>query len=389
MGISSGSSSQTRWGDTFLRDYCKLNAVTRPDNSPMPRIDDLLEKLGWAQFISTLDLTKGYWQVPLDECAKERSAFTTHLGLYEFNVLPFGLRNAPTTFQRPVDGLLAGLGDYAVAYLDNVAIFSDSWAEHLEHLQKVLEHIREAGLIVKTKKCQIGLNRVTYLGHQVGQGTISPLQDKVDAIQKWPAPKSKKQVQSFLGLAGYYRRFVMLYSQIAAPLTDLTKKKQPNAVQWTKKCQKAFNQLKATLMSDPVLRAPDFDKPFLVTTDVSERGVGVVLTQKGADQEFHPVVFLSKKLSERESNWSASEKKCYAIVYALEKLRPYVWGRRFHLQTDQAALQWLHTATGNNKKLIQWSLALQDFGFDIQHISGASNKVADALSCESFPESTG
>ncbi|CAM4669362.1 unnamed protein product [Lepidochelys kempii] len=373
----------------FCVDYRKLNAVTRPDNYPMPRTDELLEKLGRAQFISTLDLTKGYWQVPLDESAKERSAFITHLGLYEFNVLPFGLRNAPATFQRLVDGLLAGLGEYAVAYLDDVAIFSDSWADHLEHLQKVLERIREAGLTVKAKKCQLGLNRVTYLGHQVGQGTISPLQAKVDAIQKWPVPKSKKQVQSFLGLAGYYRRFVPHYSQIAAPLTDLTKKKQPNAVQWTGKCQKAFNKLKATLMSDPVLRAPDFDKPFLVTTDASERGVGAVLMQKGPDQEFHPVVFLSKKLSGRESNWSVTEKECYAIVYALEKLRPYVWGRRFHLQTDHAALKWLHTVKETNKKLLRWSLALQDFDFDIQHISGASNKVADALSRESFPESTG
>ncbi|CAM4645913.1 unnamed protein product [Lepidochelys olivacea] len=373
----------------FCVDYRKLNAVTRPDNYPMPRTDELLEKLGRAQFISTLDLTKGYWQVPLDESAKERSAFITHLGLYEFNVLPFGLRNAPATFQRLVDGLLAGLGEYAVAYLDDVAIFSDSWADHLEHLQKVLERIREAGLTVKAKKCQIGLNRVTYLGHQVGQGTISPLQAKVDAIQKWPVPKSKKQVQSFLGLAGYYRRFVPHYSQIAAPLTDLTKKKQPNAVQWTGKCQKAFNKLKATLMSDPVLRAPDFDKPFLVTTDASERGVGAVLMQKGPDQEFHPVVFLSKKLSEKESNWSVTEKECYAIVYALEKLRPYVWGRRFHLQTDHAALKWLHTVKETNKKLLLWSLALQDFDCDIQHISGASNKVADALSRESFPESTG
>ncbi|CAM4531054.1 unnamed protein product [Lepidochelys olivacea] len=278
-----------------------LNAVTRPDNYPMPRTDELLENLGRAQFISTLDLTKGYWQVPLDESAKERSAFITHLGLYEFNVLPFGLRNAPATFQRLVDGLLAGLGEYAVAYLDDVAIFSDSWADHLEHLQKVLERIRE----------------------------------------------------------------------------------------WTGKCQKAFNKLKATLMSDPVLRAPDFDKPFLVTTDASERGVGAVLMQKGPDQEFHPVVFLSKKLSERESNWSVTEKECYAIVYALEKLRPYVWGRRFHLQTDHAALKWLHTVKETNKKLLRWSLALQDFDFDIQHISGASNKVADALSRESFPESTG
>ncbi|CAM4570062.1 unnamed protein product [Lepidochelys kempii] len=159
-----------------------------------------------------------------------------------------------------------------------------SWAEHLEHLQKVFKRIREAGLTVKPEKCQIGLNKVTYLGHQVGQGTINPVQAKVDAIQKWSVPKSKKQVKSFLGLAGYYRRFVPQHSQIAAPLTDLTKKKQPNAVQWTEECQKAFNQLKATLMSDPVLRAPDFDKPFLVTTDVSKRGVGAVLMQEGLNR---------------------------------------------------------------------------------------------------------
>ncbi|CAM4526933.1 unnamed protein product [Caretta caretta] len=349
----------------FCVDYHKLNAVTRPDNYSMPHTDELLEKLGWAQFISTLELTKGYWQVPLDESAKERSAFTTHVGLYEFNLLPFRLQNAPTTFQRLVDGLLVGLGEYAVTYLDDVAIFSDSWAEHLEYLQKVFECIREAGLIVKAKKCQIGQNRVTYLGHQMGQGTINPLQAKVDAIQKWPVPKSKKQVQSFLGLAGYYRQFVQQYSQIAAPLTDLTKKKQPNAIQWTEGCQKAFNQLKMTLMSDPVLRVPDFDKPFLVMTDASECGVGAALMQEGLDQEFHPVVFLSKKLSERESNWSVSEKECYAMVYALEKLHPYVWGWHFHLQTDHAALQWLNTAMGNNKKLIRWSLALQDFDFDI------------------------
>ncbi|CAM4493500.1 unnamed protein product [Lepidochelys kempii] len=236
----------------------------------MPRTDELLDKLGWAQFISTLDLTKGYWQVPLDESAKERSAFTTHVGLYEFNVLPFRLRNAPATFQSLVDGLLAGLGENVVTYLDDVDIFLDSWAEHLEHLQKVFECIREAGLTVKAKKCQIGLNRVTYLGHLVGQGTINPLQAKVDALQKWPVPKSKKQVQSFLGLARYYRRFVPQYSQITTPLTDLTKKTPANAVQWAEECQKTFNQFKATLMSDPVLRPPDFDRPFLVTTDATD-----------------------------------------------------------------------------------------------------------------------
>ncbi|CAM4681125.1 unnamed protein product [Lepidochelys kempii] len=292
----------------FCVDHRKLNVVTRPENYPMPHTDELLEKLGRAQFISTLDLTKGHWQVPLDDPAKERSAFITHVGLYEFNVLPFGLRNAPTTLQRLVDNLLAGFGEFAITYLDDMAIFSDSWAEHLEHLQAVFQHLREAGLIVKAKKCQIGLNRVTYLGRQVGQGTVNPLQAKVNAIQKWPVPKSKKQVQSFLGLAGYYQRFVPHYSQIVTPLTVLIRKKQPNAVQRSEKCQKAFNQLKAALTSDPVLRAPDFDQPFVITTDASECGVGVVLMQEGPYQQFHPVVFLSKNLLRGEAT-AQSQKK--------------------------------------------------------------------------------
>ncbi|CAM4580170.1 unnamed protein product [Caretta caretta] len=181
----------------------------------MPRTDELLEKLGHAQFISTLDLTKGYWQVPLDESAKERSVFITHVGLYEFNVLPYGLRNAPATFQKLVHGLLAGLGKYAVAYLDDVAIFSDSWAEHLEHLQKVFKCIREVGLTVKVKKCQIGLNRVTYLGHQVHQGTINP---QSGCYPKVACPKVKETGPILLRLGRILQAVVPHYSQIAAPL---------------------------------------------------------------------------------------------------------------------------------------------------------------------------
>ncbi|CAM4679794.1 unnamed protein product [Lepidochelys kempii] len=173
----------------FCMDYHKLNAVTLPNNYPMPRTNKLVKKLGRAQFIPILDLTQGYWQVPLNKTAKKMSAFITHVGLYEFNVLSFRLQNAPATFQKLVDGLLVELEKCAVTDLDDVAIFLESWAKHLEHLQKVFKRIREAKLTVKTKKCQIGLNRVAYLEHQVGQETINPLQAKVNAIQKWPVPK--------------------------------------------------------------------------------------------------------------------------------------------------------------------------------------------------------
>ncbi|CAM5119589.1 unnamed protein product [Eretmochelys imbricata] len=173
----------------FCMDYQKLNAVTLPNNYPMPRTNQLLKKLERAQFIPILDLTKGYWQVLLNKSAKKRSAFITHVELCEFNVLSFRLQNAPTTFQKLVDGLLAELEKCAVADLGNMAIFLESLVKHLEHVQKVFKRIREAKLTVKTKKCQIGLNRVAYLEHQVGQETINPLQAKVNAIQKWPVPK--------------------------------------------------------------------------------------------------------------------------------------------------------------------------------------------------------
>ncbi|XP_042320340.1 uncharacterized protein LOC121929090 [Sceloporus undulatus] len=364
----------------FCVDYRRLNSVTRPEQYPMPRVDELLEKLGRAKYLSSIDLTKGYWQVALAEESKHRTAFITHMGLFEFNVLPFGLRNAPATFQRLVDSLLRGCGDFAVAYLDDIAIFSDSWEDHLKHLETVFQRIQEAGLTIKAKKCQFVLERVTYLGHEVGQGTITPLQAKVEVIQDWPRPKSRKQVQSFLGLSGYYRRFVPHYSQIAAPLTDLTGSKKPKIVKWTEGCQEAFDTLKRALTSDPVLMAPDFDKPFTIATDASDRGIGAVLMQEGPDGFLHPVLFLSKKLSARESNWSIPEKECYAIVYALDKLKPYVWGRQFTLQTDHAALRWLHSVQGANKKLLRWSVSLQDFDFEIQHVAGASNVVADCLS---------
>ncbi|XP_061447551.1 vomeronasal type-2 receptor 26-like [Rhineura floridana] len=200
--------------DQLLKPCRKLNQISQVDPYPLPRMDHLIERLGAAKYITTLDLTKGYWQVPLDGDAAVKSAFVTHMGLFQFKVLPFGLRNAPATFMRLINSVINGLGEFSCAYLDDLAIFSPDWKSHLNHLRIVLQRLQAAGLTIKAQKCQFGLGEVVYLGHRVGQDCVKPLEAKIEAIQNWPVPKTKKQVQSFLGLAGYYRKFAPHFSSI-------------------------------------------------------------------------------------------------------------------------------------------------------------------------------
>ncbi|XP_059570175.1 uncharacterized protein LOC132243804 [Alligator mississippiensis] len=363
----------------FCVDYRKLNAITTPDAYPMPRMDTLLDRLGPAKVISTLDLSKGFWQMALDPDAIAKSAFTTPTGLYEFTVLPFGLRNSPASFQRLINNLLQGCEQFAMAYIDDIAIFSPDFESHLTHLTTVLGKIKQAGLTVKAKKCQWALSEVVYLGHRVGGGHIAPLWDKIEAIKDWPPPQTKKQVRAFLGLAGYYRRLVPGFGATAAPLHELTKKGSPDPVVWKQGCQEAFDTLKAALVKQPILKAPLQDKPFYVATDASDVGLGAVLLQEHQETR-HPVVYLSRKLIPRERNLSSIEKECLAIVWALNKLKPYLWGQQFTVLSDHAPLQWLQTMHNTNAKLQRWSWQLQEFNFTVQHIKGSQNVIADALS---------
>lgn len=362
----------------FCVDYRRLNQVTVADPYPMPRADDLIEKIARSKFLSCLDLSAGYWQIELDPETRERCAFVTHKGTFEFLRLPFGLCNAGRTFQRLMDLVLQDL-PFAQAYLDDIIIFSDTFEDHLTQVEIVLQRLQEAGLTVKASKCQWLKGKVVYLGHWVGSGTIEPLQAKVASVSNWPIPENKKQIQSFLGLVGYYRRFIPHFSQIAAPLTDLTRKRMPIKVEWTKECQYAFDRLKKCLVEYPILIPPDFDQPFVIQTDASEFGLGCVLLQK-KDDLLHPVSFFSKKLLPREKNYSVPEKECLGIVWTLTRLRPYLWGRRFVLQTDHQALKWLNRLRGNNQRLLRWSLALQDFDFEVEYIPGSKNILADSLS---------
>ncbi|XP_057201512.1 uncharacterized protein LOC130561305 [Triplophysa rosa] len=363
----------------FCVDYRKVNAVSKFDAYPMPRIDELLDRLGTARFFSTLDLTKGYWQIPLSPVSKEKTAFTTPFGLHQFVTLPFGLFGAPATFQRLMDRILRPHATYAAAYLDDIIIYSNDWQRHMEHLRAVLGTLRETGLTANPKKCAVGRVEVRYLGFHLGHGQVRPQINKTAAVATCPRPKTKKEVRQFLGLAGYYRRFVPNYSELASPLTDLTKKEAPDPVQWTERCQQAFTQVKAALCGGPLLHSPNFSLPFFLQTDASDRGLGAVLSQEMGGEE-RPVLYISRKLSKREAKYSTIEKECLAIRWAVLTLRYYLLGREFTLWSDHAPLQWLHRMKDTNTRITRWYLALQPFKFKVIHRPGAQMAVADFLS---------
>ncbi len=363
----------------FCNDYRRLNEVSQFDGYPIPRVDELLDCLGRARYISTLDLTKGYWQVPLSENAKLKTAFSTPSGHWQFRTLPFGLHGAPATFQRMMDILLRPHQSYAAAYLDDVVVHSETWEDHLERLRRVLSELRRAGLTTNPRKCHLALSEAKYLGYQVGRGLIRPQERKVEAVRSAPRPKTKTQVRAFLGLAGYYRCFIPNFSSLAASLTDLTRKGQPEKVQWTSAAEEAFRNIKEALTSEPILRAPDFSCPFLLQTDASDTGLGAVLSQVQGGEE-HPVLYISRKLSPAERNYTTVEKEALAVKWAVLELRYYLHGRKFTLVTDHAPLQWMARAKDTNARVTRWFLALQDFHFVVRHRAGAANANADGLS---------
>ena len=270
-------------------DYRQLNEVTLFDPYPMPRADEIIEQVGAKKYLSMVDLTKGYYQVPLSEKAKEKSAFCTPFGTYQFEVMPFGMQNSAATFMRLMNIVLKGADSFAKAYIDDVIIFSDTWQEHLKHIHDVFDRFRRAGLTVKPSKCYFGMNRVSYLGFVVGEGKVSPQECKIKAIKEFPRPQTKKQVRSFLGLVGYYRIFIPNFSTIACPLTELTKKTEPTKIRWNKESEGAFQMLKSALMSENILMTPDYSKDFVVQTDASNTGIGAVISQVDDSENERPI----------------------------------------------------------------------------------------------------
>ena len=253
----------------FCTDYRKVNSVTIPDSFPLPRLDDCIDTVGSARYVSKLDLLKGYWQVPLTARASEISAFVTPDDFVQYSVLAFGMRNAPATFQRLVSIVLSGVPNCS-AYLDDLVIYSSDWLEHLSTLRTVFTRLAEASLTLNLAKCEFGKATVSYLGKQVGQGEVRPIDAKVAAITSYPVPTTRRELRRFLGMAGYYRSFCKNFSTVVAPLTSLF---SPSvSFTWTQDCQHAFVSVKALLCGTPVLSAPDFQKPFKLEVDASARG---------------------------------------------------------------------------------------------------------------------
>ena len=358
-------------------DYRGLNAATRKDAFPLPRIDDILARLGGAKIFSTLDLASGYWQVLVDPAHRHKTAFITPFGLFEWNVMPFGLCNAPLTFQRLMHEQLRTAYTFAEDYIDDVLVHSAGVTEHLEHLRAVLTLMREANLHLKLAKCTFGTPEVAFLGHVVSAEGVSTDPAKITAIQTMPAPANLKELRAFLGLTGYYRRFVPGYATVATPLHDLVN--QAPSWRWTAECQAAFERLKVSLATPPVLAYPRMDVPFEIHTDASNVAIGVVLAQV-VDGVEHPVAYWSRRLSATEKNWSATDRECLAVVEAVRTYKHLLGMRRFKVITDHSALHWLMDLRDATGRLARWQLELQHLHFDVSHRPGRRHANADALS---------
>lgn len=365
-------------GLRFCVDYRKLNDVTRKDAYPLPRIDDALDSLNKACWFSTLDLASGYWQVELDPKDKHKTAFITRQGLFEFNVLSFGLCNSPSTFQRLMDLVLADLQwTTCLVYLDDIICFGRDFHEHLERLDEVLTKLRQANLKVKPTKCNLFSTQVQYLGHIISSGGVKADPAKVEAVRQWPVPKSQPEVRSFLGLASYYRRFVKGFAEIARPLHQLTEKGR--RFKWTEACQNSFEQLKRSLMSAPVLAYPDPAKTFILDTDASDAGIGAVLSQEEEGRE-HVIAYASRALTKQERKYATTKKELLSMVTFIKHFKHYLLGKEFILRTDHNSLRWLHNFQGLEGQLARWLEQLASFQYRIVHRPGRSHANADALS---------
>ena len=324
-------------------DYRRLNAVTRKDAYPLPRIDDSLDALTGSIFFSTLDLVSGYWQVPLDEDAQQRSAFVTRGGLWRWKVLPFGLTSAPATFERLMERVLKGLQwRTLLLYLDDIIVFSKDFDSHLTRLEEVFQRFRAARLKLKPGKCRLFQREVNYLGHVVSQTGVATDPDKVDAVRNWPQPRCVQEVRSFLGFVGYYRRFCPDFATTAKPLNVLTSKE--TAFRWGPDEENAFQELKQRMVEAPILTYPDPSRPYILDTDASNEAAGGVLSQE-VDGEEKVVAYFSKTFSPPQKNYCVTRRELLAVIMAVTHFRPYLYGRKFKLRTVHASLIWLYKRT--------------------------------------------
>jgi hypothetical protein len=384
-------------GDTKRRlciDYRDLNRITVKDRYPLPRVDELIDRLFGAKYFTKLDLRSGYHQVRIDEGDIEKTAFNTRYGQFEFLVMPFGLTSAPSTFMSLMNSILRPYMDkFVVAYLDDVLIYSRTEKEHHEHVQAVLQEFRKHKLYAKKSKCEFFRPEVKFLGFIVGAEGVKVDPEKVEAVRSWPVPKSVTDVRSFLGFVGFYRKFIKNHSAIVAPMSDLTKTKTgPPTFVWTPAAQRAFEQMRDALCAAPVLVLPDPTKPYVVATDASGYAIGACLMQDhGAGLQ--PICYMSKKMLDAETRYPIHHKEMLAIVVALKEWRHYLHGAQFKFKvvTDHKSLVHFDSQPKLSERQARWNEFIAEFGNDIviEYQEGKQNVVADALSRRHDHDATG
>ena len=359
-------------------DYRKLNAKTVKEIYPMPRIDSTLDRLHGTKIFTTLDLKSGYYQVPVAEEDRHKTAFITKYGLFQWTCMPFGLCNAPATFQRVMDAVLQGLNwQCCLVYLDDIIIYSKDIHEHAKHLEQVFTALSKANLKLNVAKCNFAKEELRYLGHVVTANGIQPDNLKIEPISKLPNPRNVNEVRALLGMLGYYRRFIKNFATLAEPLTRLLK--EDVKFTWGIEQEQSKTTLLKSMISQPILAHPDWSKRFILQTDASDVGVGAVLSQIQVGKE-HPISYASETLDQVKRNYSATEKEAYALHWAVNYFRPYIHGRRFQLQTDHKALIYIFEGKARNQKLLRWALSIQEFEFEVVYRKGKENGNADGLS---------
>ncbi|CAA0818854.1 Uncharacterized mitochondrial protein AtMg00860, partial [Striga hermonthica] len=359
-------------------DYRELNALTVKNKYPLPRIEDLFDQLRGASVFSKIDLRSGYHQLKIRESDISKTAFRTRYGHYEFVVMPFGLSNAPAVFMDLMNRVFHPfLDQFVIVFIDDILVYSRSIDQHKEHLRIVLETLRREKLYAKFLKCEFWLDRVAFLGHIVTARGIEVDPSKIEALSKWDTPRSAADVRSFLGLAGYYRRFIEGFSKIAQPLTNLTKK----AVRfdWSQKCEESFQELKRRLTTAPVLSIPDLTLEFTIYSDASKMGLKCVFMQQG-----RVVAYASRQLKPHEQNYPTHDLELAAVVHALKIWRHYLYGGKCEMFTDHKSLKYIFTQKELNMRQRRWLELVKDYDCTISYHPGKANVVADALSRRSY-----
>lgn len=359
-------------------DYRRLNEVTKKDAYPLPSISSLVSNLGGAKYFTTLDASRGYFQVEMDERDKEKTAFTCHRGLFQFRRMSFGLVGAPATYQRLMDRVLGdSKWQHSLAYLDDIVVYSKTFEEHVRHLRDVLERLRAAGITLNPNKAQIAATRITLLGFTLDNGRILPNEGKLEAILRYPSPNDIGELRRFLGMVNFYRQFIPDCAAAQAPLTKLLRKGEPWA--WGQEQEAALRGLTKVLADTAELQLPDLNREFVIQTDASDLGLGAILLQEHGGA-LRPIAFASRSLTPAERNYTVTEKECLAIVFALRKFDYYVDGVAFVIETDHMALTWLRRLNEPSGRLARWALLLQRYDFTVRYRKGKNNAAADALS---------